>query len=139
MNIPKRMSVRSSADRIRREWLTGLCVFDALLGLALTFGPSDSVAQMLLRGAHAPPPLWGGLILAGAGLIWFGWSVPGAMGAGLGFLAQCTATLWTIGAGTAASYIGPILFGWAAYQHMLIIHEVGSGIDADRERRQRGR
>ncbi len=130
------MPVRASQDKIRIHWLTALCAFDLLYGGVTIFGKTESVSQEYLRGLSLPPAFWGALLVLASGLIWWGWSVPGARVAGFAWAALMGASLMTIT--DAVSYGGPILFGYAAYQHALISHDVGSGLDSDRERRQRG-
>jgi len=136
--VAERMPVRASKDRIRVAWLTALCVFDALYGAVTMFGKTESAPQMFLRGIGLPPPFWGFLLFGAAALIWWGFSVPGAGVAAFAWGALGAASLLTITNGTAAAYTGPIVYGYVAYQHAMIIHQVGSGLDRDRERRQRG-
>lgn len=138
MNVPKRMPVYRSQDKIRTHWLTLLCAFDLLYGLVNMFGKAEGPGQLVLRGI-APIPVWYGLLVLAAVLIWFGWSVPGgSVGAfALGF--QAAAALVSITNGTALNYGGPLVLGYVAWQHALVIYDVGSGLDADRERRQQRR
>jgi hypothetical protein len=136
MNIPDRMPVRASKDKIRVQWLTWLCIADAAYGTVNMFGKAESAGQILLRNIW-PMPVWGGLMVAGAALIWFGWSVPGGILAGFVWAFTAGASLASIAIGTALSYSGPIPTAFLAGCHSLIIVEVGSGMDKDRERRQR--
>lgn len=136
MNLPERMPVRASKDKIRVQWLTWLCIADAAYGSVNMFGKTESAGQMLLRNI-CPMPVWGGLMVVGAVLIWFGWSVPGAMLAGFVWAFTAGASLVSITIGTALSYSGPIPACFLAGCHSMIIAQVGSGMDQDRERRQR--
>lgn len=139
MNVPERMPVWASKDKIRTQWLTWLCVFINLpYGVLTMFGRSDGASQVLIREAFPPGThLWAALLLASTGLIFLGWSVTGAAGAATAWLTLFAASLFTVGHGTALATAGPVLpWGMAGF-HVLVIIEVMSGLDADRERRQR--
>lgn len=136
MDIPKRLSVRASADAIRRQWLTLLCAVDVLAGAAIIVGPNQSASQQLLRN-FLPVPAWGVLVGAAAMLIYLGWYIPGAAGGAFAWGGMAGASLGSILAKTATSWIGLVVFAGIAGFHVLIITNVGSGLDADRERRQR--
>lgn len=136
MNLPERMPVRSSKDKIRVRWLTALCITDLLYGAIGMFGKAESPPLLLLRHIFAMW-VWGGAMVIGAGLIWWGYSVSGAMLAGFVWFFIAGAATITITKGTALSFNGPIPVGYLAYCHAMIINQVGSGMDQDRERRQR--
>jgi hypothetical protein len=136
MKLPERMPVRASADLIRRQWLTWLCIVDALYGVALMFGKAEGAGQVLLRNIF-PIPMWGSLMVVAGAAIWWGWSVRGALLGAFVWAFTAGASLASIVIGTALSYSGPIPTAFLAGCHALIAHQVWSGLDADRERRQR--
>lgn len=133
-----RMPVWKSHDKIRTHWLTLLCGTDALYAALTIFGKSDSASQILLRNAFSGgTALWGGVLLGSAVLIYLGWSEPGGAGGAFAWLILAAAGTFSITNGTALSYSGPVLLAGVAGFHVLIIYDVGSGLDEDRERRQR--
>ena len=136
MNLPKRMPVYRSQDKIRIHWLTAICAIDALVGLLTMFGRSEGAAQMLLR-AFITTTLWGGVLTASGLLIWLGYSVAGGIGGTLAWASLGFASVVTLTLGTGPSTSGPILPLAMAVFHGLITYDVGSGLDADREMRQR--
>lgn len=136
MNLPKRMSVRDSADAIRRQWLTTLCVADVSFGGINMFFKAESPGQQLLRSIF-PIPVWGAALVAAGALIWFGWSVQGGIAGAFVWGFSSGATVATIVFGTAPSVSGPIPAAFLCLCHAMIIYQVGSGMDQDRERRQR--
>jgi hypothetical protein len=124
MNVPKRMSVWASIDPIRKHWLTWLLLINILYGgLHLTTGGMT---------------FWCGLLLlAATTLMGFGWSVAGA---GIGMV------VWSVFLFAAVASITPAValpygdlvlalssMGW----HGLVLYDVGTGLDADRETKQR--
>lgn len=134
------MPVFRSHDKIRTHWLTLLCGMDALYGALTIFGKSDSASQLLLRNVFAGgTALWGAALLASSLLIYLGWSELGGAGGAFAWLILAAAGSISITNGTALSYSGPALLAGVAGFHVLIIYDVGSGLDDDRERRQRGR
>lgn len=137
MDINDRMPVWKSQDKIRREWLHSLCAVDALTGLFVMFGRSEGAAQMLLKQALPGLWLWALALLVAAGMIEFGWYIRGGAAGAAAWGSYTAAILWTIGARTALSDAGWILPAFITLVHVLIIHEVESGLDQDRERRQR--
>jgi hypothetical protein len=138
LNLPKRMPVLSSKDRIRVHWLVWMCTADLLAGLAIMFGPTRGVAQTLLRQVITiPTPVWGAFLFASAVLTWAGWYLLGSGLAASGWAFHGGAALMSIINGTAPSWLGPIMYGYIAGNHVLVIIEVKSGMDQDRERRQR--
>ena len=136
MNVPERMPVRASKDKIRVAWLTWLCIADAMYGGINMFGKAESAAQVLLRNIF-PIPVWGTAMLLGAVLIWFGWSIQGAMLSGFVWAFTAGAALVSISVGTALSYSGPVPAAFLAGCHAMIISQVTSGLYKDREARQR--
>lgn len=132
-----RMPVWKSEDKIRVQWLTFLIFADVAYGVINWFGGrAESASQILLRDIMSTS-LWGALLVAAGSFIWFGFSLTGAfLGvAAWGILA--TMSVRTIIEGTSLSWSGPVLLGYLMGNHMLILHEVASGIDAARERKQR--
>lgn len=137
MELPERLPVRGSEDKIRRQWLTWLCAVDTLYGVVCMFGKAEGSGQVLLRNIF-PIPLWGGALVVSAAAIWWGWAVRGALLGTFVWAFTAGASLASIVIGTAPSSAGPIPTAFLAGCHALIAHEVWSGLDADRERRQRG-
>lgn len=136
MNLPKRMPVRDSSDKIRVQWLTALCAVDFLYGGINTVGKAESAGQQLLRGIF-PIPVWGAALVLAAALIWFGWSVQGSIVGTFVWGFSSGASVASIVYGTAPSYSGPLPAAFICTCHMMIIYQVGSGLDQDRENRQR--
>lgn len=138
MNVPKRMPVWRSQDKIRTHWLSFLCLLDALYGFLTIFGKSEGAPQALLRRVWPfATPFWGALLFASAVLIYIGFSVSGAAISAVCWGILVTASVAVIITGDALSSAGWVVpFGMTGW-HVLIIIDVGSGLDADRERRQR--
>ncbi len=135
---PARMPVWASRDKIRTHWLGFLCGIDLLYGLLTVFSRSDGAAQALLRSVvPIATPLWGAGLAWAAVMVLFGWSVIGGVAGTLAWGVLGGAALLSIIKGGALSYTGPILPLAFAGFHWLIAFEVGSGLDVDRERRQR--
>jgi hypothetical protein len=132
----ERMPVWASIDPIRKHWLGLLILIDVLYGGINVFTPAQSAPQILLREV-LPIPVWGGMLVVCAVLVAFGWSVHGGVVGAFGWLAQAIASFATIVQGTALAYNGPILLGGMGAFHALITYDVGSGLDARRERQQR--
>ena len=132
MNVPRRLSVWESAksDPIRAQWLTVLTVMDALAGAICVFVPAGEASPILLYVA-------GGLLLAAAVLVVVGFSVTGGIAGSFGWGVLVATVLFAIVEWTALWCLAPVVFGWAAACHVLIVYEVGSRLDRDRERRQR--
>jgi hypothetical protein len=130
------MPLLSSADKIRIQWLSWLVLVETVYGAVNMFGPTNSPTQLLLCEV-APLAVWYGLIVVSAVLIAFGFSMSGAALGMFAWLALVLASAFTIRNGTALSYGGPILLGLPAGCNFLVLFEVGTGMDADREFRQR--
>ena len=138
MNLGNRMPVWKSQDAIRRQWLHSLCAVNSLYAVFTLVGRNDGAAQVLLRQIIPFAAwFWPLMLLVSAVLIWFGFSVEGARGAAALWGALTAAVFWTIGTREALSDAGWILPGFMTWLHILVVHEVGSGLDEDRERRQR--
>lgn len=132
-----RLTVWASIDRIRRHWLLWLIGWgDVLYGVVNMFGPTESAYQQLLRDV-APIWAWYALFPLAAVLIALGYSKTGAVVGMFAWLFLVLASSATIYQGSALSYGGPILLGLPMGFHFLILWDVGTGLDADRERRQR--
>lgn len=137
-----RVPVWKSHGKIRKQWLGTLVLLNASYGAANVFGGrSESATQILLKditsfgGAVA---LWGLVLMASGVLIWTGYSLSGAF---LGVICWGLLTVlsaFTIFNGTALSLGGPFLLAYVMVNHMWVVHEVKSGIDAENERKQRG-
>jgi hypothetical protein len=139
MNVPRRMPLwgpNGSVDSIRVQWLSWLLLVETAYAVVNMFGRTESPYQLLLREV-APLAVWYGLIVVSAVLIAFGFSMSGAALGMFAWLALVLASAFTIRNGTALSYGGPILLGLPAGSNFLILFEVGTGMDADREFRQR--
>jgi hypothetical protein len=136
--MPDRMPVWVSfkTDKIRFHWLSWLCLGDALYGILTIFGRSDGAPQLLLRSVlPVATPLWGGALFAAATLMLMGYSVSGGL-VGLfcwGILGMAAA--FTVSSSPSSS--GWVVPMWCAGWHLLVAYDVGSGLDHDRERRQR--
>lgn len=130
------MPVLASVDRIRVHWLTTIVVGDLAYGLVSAFGKAEGASQLLLREV-APIQLWAVLYVAAAGLIWFGWSVWGGVAGTLAWGSAAVASAVAISLNLAPSWTGPVVLGILTYCHILVSFEVASGLDKDRERRQR--
>jgi hypothetical protein len=114
MNVPDRIPVWESWrwDPIRAQWLIVLILIDALYGGDHL--PGDGLAS------------WCGLaLLLTAAMIGWGWNVAGA---GLATVA------WS--AFMFAGHDSTILLGGIGAFHILVIYEVGTGLDADRQAKQ---
>lgn len=132
-----RMTIFQSIDKIRLHWLLLVVCVDVLYGGINIFGKADSAPQILLRSI-LPLPFWYGSLVLSGGLLTLGYSVAGGMVGTGGWGALTVAALLTIVYGTAQSYGGPVLLGAFAVIHGMITYEVASGLDAHRERTQRG-
>lgn len=133
-----RLPVWRSADKIRVHWYTWLCAADAVYALYTIFGgPGGAPWQSLARAFPFAIPLWGSALFAAALLIWFGYSMTGGAVGALCWTILTVAAVITINAGGACSPSGWVLPAWIAGRHLLVVYEAGSGLDADRERRQR--
>lgn len=140
--INRRMPIWRSQDKIRTHWLTWLCLVDGLTALFTGFGRSNGPAQLLLKHmvpAWASAWSWPALLGAATVAIALGYYVEGAMAAAGVWVALLAAALVTIGTRIALSDAGWIWPAAMTYVHVLVIIEVQSGMDADRERRQRRR
>lgn len=134
------MPVWKSEDKIRTHWLWWLCQVNGLTVLFTGFGRSDGAAQLLLKHtfpAWASAWAWPTLLLLATTAIAFGYYVEGSMAAASLWVALLVASLVAIGTRTALSDAGWIWPYAMTYVHVLVIIEVKSGMDADRERRQR--
>jgi hypothetical protein len=130
------MPIWASVDPIRRHWLTWVVLVDCLYGGINMFGRAEGPSQLLLRSI-LPLPLWYGLLPLAAALITLGYSVRGGMIGTFAWGSFAVAAILTIANGTALSYGGAIpLLGWAGV-HIMIIYDVGSGLDEAREQSQR--
>lgn len=131
-----RMAIWMSIDPIRRHWLTWVVIVDLLYGGVNMFGKTEGASQILLRSI-LPLQFWYGLLVLAALLVTFGWSVRGGMVGTFGWGSFAVAQIATIVHGTALSYGGAIpLLGWAGI-HVMIVYDVGSGLDDSREQSQR--
>lgn len=137
-----RVPVWKSHGTIRKQWLGTLVLVDALYGAANLFGgKAEAPTQVLLKDItdfNGAVGLWGFALMTAAVLIWIGYSLSGAF---LGVL--CWGLLmvlsgFTVLRGTALSLGGPFLLAYVTANHMWVVHEVKSGIDAENERKQRG-
>lgn len=140
MNLPSGwMPVWVSQDRIRQQWLYSLIAADGLYAVLTLFGRSEGASQLLLRSVlPIGTTVWSLLLLCAAVLMLFGGSIPGATLGTLAWVILTSTTLVSIHNGTALSSAGPVLPGFMTWLHILVSYAVGSGLDADRERRQRG-
>lgn len=132
----KRMPVWASQDKIRKHWLHGVCAVEALYAIFTWFGKAEGAAQILLRQTM-PLWLWPLMLLASVALIEFGFSVQGGLAGAAVWGAFTACIVVTIFRGTALSDGGWILPFGMAWLNVLVIYDVGSGLDADREFRQR--
>lgn len=128
----ERMPVVSSVDPIRTHWLIALIGANTLSGAACVFVPAGYASQILLYVA-------GGLILVSAGLVLVGWYVTGALAGAFGWGALVATVLLAVTHWTALVCVFAVVLGYLAYQHALVAYDVGTGLDRDRERRQRRR
>jgi hypothetical protein len=125
-------------DKIRFQWLVWLLFADVFYGVINMFGgKAESASQILLRDIM-PTTVWGAALVASGAFIWFGFSLTGAFLGTTTWGILAAMSIRTIIEGTSLSWSGPILLGYLMGNHMLILHEVASGIDAERERKQRG-
>lgn len=132
------MPVWASRDLIRQQWLYSLIGADGLYAALTLFGRSEGASQLLLRSVlPIGTTVWSLLLFGAAVLMLLGASVPGATLGTLAWVILTSATLFSIHYGTALSSAGPVLPGFMTWLHILVSYAVGSGLDADRERRQR--
>lgn len=124
------------SDPIRFHWLGWLILVDALYGGINMFGRTDSASQAVLRDV-APIPAWYVLLPIAAVLLAVGLSKTGGAVGMFAWLFLLLASAASIKQGTALSYGGPILLALPCGFHFLVILDVGTGADAERERRQR--
>lgn len=124
------------SDPIRFHWLFWLILIDALYGVVNMFGRADNASQLLMRDT-APIPAWYVLLPIAAVLIGVGLSKTGGAVGMFAWLFLLLASATSIKQGTALSYGGPILLGFPCGCHFLVIFDVGTGADAERERKQR--
>lgn len=111
----QRMPVWDSwaVDPIRAHWLVLMLLLDVIYGGENMFYPDIA--------------FWCGLVLAVSGvLVGLGWNVTGA---GIGTFSW--AALMFVG------HDNPTLIGGIAGFHVLVLWDVGTGLDADRETKQR--
>lgn len=107
-------------------------------GVLTLFGRSDGATQVAMRDVFPiATQLWGALLISSAALLWLGWSVIGAAGAALAWTILTVAAVVVINHGGAVSTAGWVPFAFIGGCHVLVIFEVLSGLDADRELRQR--
>lgn len=130
------MPIWATADRIRRQWLGWLVSVNIGYALANIAGPAENASQRILREV-APIWAWYGLLIVSGFLIAWGFSVSGAALGMFAWLFLVLASVASIWHQTALSWGGPVLLGLPMGCHAMIIFQVGTGLDADRERRQR--
>lgn len=133
-----RMPVWKSQDKIRKHWLYSLSAFDILAGVFTMFGRSDGSAQRLIEEMGMPMTLWAFLLLVGSSGILLGFNKSGSACCAAVWTGLTAASLLTVAAHTALWSAGWVLPASMLWWHVLVILEVGSGLDADREHRQRG-
>jgi hypothetical protein len=130
------MHIFATIDPIRRHWLSLVVAEDLAYGVTSMFGKADQPFQILLRGLM-PLPYWYGLLVVAAFLIAFGFNVSAGIFGTVGWGCLAAASMITVGNGSALSPGASVsLLGWA-YIHLLVFYDVGSGLDAARERSQR--
>lgn len=130
VNSLGRMPVWASIDAIRKQWLTWLLIQDAAYSLFNMIGRAESESLVL-------PIVGTCMLLISVVLIMFGWYI---VGAGICTVAWSMFTFaWVLSAlsGAAGSYGDLVLIIIAGGWHVLVIHEVGTGLDELRERQQR--
>lgn len=131
MNLSKRMPVWVSAktDPIRAHWLTALVVTDAVAGGICVFAPAGDASPTLLYVS-------GGLLLAAAFLVAGGWSLSGGVVGSFGWGLVVATVFFAVVHWTVLWLLAPVVVGLVAVCHGLIVYEVGSRLDRERERRQ---
>lgn len=130
------MHIFATIDPIRKQWLSLVVAEDLAYGVVNMFLQADQPYQLLLR-SFMPLSIWYGLFVVTAALITFGFSVSGGALGAIGWSALAAASIITILNGTSLSSGAAVsLLGWA-WIHLLIFFDVGSGLDAARERSQR--
>lgn len=129
-----RMPVWQSAksDPIRAQWLYALVIVNSLCGGICVGLPAGDASPVLLY-------ISGGLLLVSAVLVAVGWSVAGGVAGAFGWGVLVANVLFAIVHWTALWCIAPVVLGYLALQHALVMYEVGTGLDRARERRQRRR
>ena len=134
MTTPKRLSLWESikTDPIRAHWLFALIGADAA-GAVLCMLDDDRASLL------ATTPYWGGLLAGAVGLILSGCYILGGIAGTFGWGALVDISWSTISDLHAAPvfYLIPAVFGWATTCHILVVYDVGTGLDWVRERKQR--
>lgn len=125
-----RMPVWASIDAIRKHWLTWLLIQDAGYGAVNILGRPESDPLLL--------PIAGTcLLLVSCALIGLGWSILGAGISSFAWSVFAFAWVMSVVSGTPASYGDLVLLIGMGGWHMLVVYEVGTGLDELREHQQR--
>lgn len=135
MNYPGgRMPIWKSQDNIRREWLYVFSGADAIACVLTLIGRAEGAANKLLP---VPMGVWAIFVLMASVALLFGYSKTGAL-LGAAMWGGITGTsLLAVANRTALWDAGWVGFGVLFVCHLAIYREVHSGMDADREWRQR--
>lgn len=139
MPYRRHIEVWKSKNPIRVHWLTALVFADLYYGGVNALQHENrAAAQVVLRHAF-PTWVWGLALVAASVLLWFGWYVYGAVLGTVCWGALLIATILSIFDGTAQSWAGPGLIGWAMICHMLVTYELYTGLDGpENELKPRG-
>ncbi len=126
---PKRLTVWASArtDLIRASWLTWLLLNNAFWCVIVLLGLAGVVSPTLSLGGT-------GLLLVTNVLIWFGFSISGALG---GTFAWFVFVFSALASGPTPAYVALVLSIDMAGWHVLVLANVLAGLDSEREIKQR--